>query len=71
MRLFGNVDGTIDRVDRAAWLSGIFDRAFGRRLVLSLATAALVDLSMAPLALADLTITPAALADLVLVTEAV
>lgn len=28
MRLFGTVNGTIDRRDRAAWLSGIFDRAF-------------------------------------------
>lgn len=29
MRLFGKVDGTIDRLDRAAWLTTIFDLAFG------------------------------------------
>lgn len=29
MRLFGKVDGTIDRYDRADWLSMPFDLAFG------------------------------------------
>jgi len=29
MRLFGKVDGQINRFDRAAWLSGIFDLPFG------------------------------------------
>ena len=29
MRLFGKVDGAVNRLDRAAWLSGIFDLAFG------------------------------------------
>ena len=29
MRLFGKVDGTVDRYDRAGWLTPIFDLAFG------------------------------------------
>lgn len=28
MRLFGKVDGTIDRFDRAGWMTGPFDLAF-------------------------------------------
>lgn len=28
MRLFGKVDGSIDRYDRAEWLTGPFDLAF-------------------------------------------
>lgn len=28
MRLFGKLTGTVDRYDRAEWLTPIFDRAF-------------------------------------------
>jgi hypothetical protein len=33
MRLFGRLDGTIDRYDRADWLTPPFDLAFSTRFV--------------------------------------
>lgn len=40
MRLFGTVTGSIDRFDRAEWLTPIFDKAFGAPVVLDFPTIA-------------------------------
>lgn len=34
MRLFGKVDGAIDRFDRAEWLTGPFDLSWGAPVII-------------------------------------